>query len=112
MRTPVIGVTADTDRIENRFDVRSAGERSLRAIAEVANALPLDLPALPEVTDLAAPLAVVDRVVLTGARINVHPTHSGVASDPAHEACDQNRDAVALPLTRTCVEREIPMLGI
>lgn len=112
MRRPVVGVIANTYRIENRFDVQSAGERNLRAVAEVAGALPLVFPGLPEVTDIASLLDVVDGILLTGARANVHPTHFGVEPHPAHEPYDLNRDAVALPLIRTCVERGVPVLGI
>lgn len=112
MRKPVVGVIANPYRIENRFDVQSAGERNLRAIADIAGALPLVFPSLPEVTDIGSLLAVVDGILLTGARANVHPTHFGVDPHPAHEPYDLSRDAVALPLIRACVERGIPILGI
>jgi len=112
MRKPVVGVIANTYRIENRFDVQSTGERNLRAVADVAGALPLVFPGLPEVTDIAALLEVVDGILLTGARANVHPTHFGAEPHPAHEPYDVNRDAVALPLIRACVDRGVPVLGI
>lgn len=112
MRKPVVGVIANPYRIENRFDVQSAGERNLRAIADIAGALPLVFPSLPEVTDIGSLLGVVDGILLTGARANVHPTHFGVDPHPAHEPYDLSRDAVALPLIRVCVERGIPILGI
>jgi putative glutamine amidotransferase len=112
MRKPVVGVIANPYRIENRFDVQSAGERNLRAIADIAGALPLVFPGLPDVTDIASLLGVVDGILLTGARANVHPTHFGAEAHPAHEPYDLNRDAVALPLIRICVERGIPILGI
>ena len=112
MRKPVVGVIANTYRIENRFDIQSVGERNLRAVADVAGALPLVFPGLPEVTDIAALLEVVDGILLTGARANVHPTHFGVEPHVAHEPYDVNRDAVALPLIRACVDRGVPVLGI
>ena len=112
MRKPVVGVIANTYRIENRFDIQSVGERNLRAVADVAGALPLVFPGLPEVTDIAALLEVVDGILLTGARANVHPTHFGVEPHAAHEPYDVNRDAVALPLIRACVDRGVPVLGI
>lgn len=112
MRKPVVGVIANTYRIENRFDIQSVGERNLRAVADVAGALPLVFPGLPDVTDIAALLEVVDGILLTGARANVHPTHFGVEPHVAHEPYDVNRDAVALPLIRACVDRGVPVLGI
>ena len=76
MRRPVVGVIGNAHRIENRFAVQMVGERNLRAVADVAGALPLMFAAAPEITDIGALLDVVDGVVLTGARANVHPTVS------------------------------------
>src|SRR5258708_21705374 len=73
MRRPVVGVIGNAHRIENRFTVQMVGERNLRAIAEVSGAVPLMFAGDPEITDVAALLDVVDGVVLTGARANVHP---------------------------------------
>lgn len=112
MPKPVVGVIANTHRVENRFNVQAVGERNLRAVADVAGALPLVFPGLPEVTEIDALLDAVDGVLLTGARANVHPTHFGVDPHPAHEPYDLGRDAVALPLIRACVARGVPVLGI
>ena len=71
-RKPVVGVIGNSHRLEGRFDVQAVGERNLRAIAEVAGALPLVFAGCPEITDVAALLDVVDGIVLTGARANVH----------------------------------------
>lgn len=112
MPKPVVGVIANTHRVENRFNVQAVGERNLRAVADVAGALPLVFPGLPEVTEIDDLLDAVDGVLLTGARANVHPTHFGVDPHPAHEPYDLGRDAVALPLIRACVARGVPVLGI
>ena len=112
MTKPVVGVIANAHRIENRFDVQAVGQRNLRAVAEVAGALPLVFPGLPDVMEIDALLAAVDGILLTGARANVHPTHFGVDPDPRHEPYDLDRDAVALPLVRACVARGVPVLGI
>ena len=74
MRRPVVGVIGNAYRIENRFPTQMVGERNLRAVAEVAGALPLMFAGSPEITDIGALLDMVDGVVLTGARANVHPT--------------------------------------
>jgi putative glutamine amidotransferase len=112
MTKPVVGVIANAHRIENRFDVQAVGQRNLRAVAEVAGALPLVFPGLPDVTEIDALLDAVDGILLTGARANVHPTHFGVEPHPRHEPYDLDRDAVALPLVRACVARGVPVLGI
>ena len=83
MTKPVVGVIANTHRIENRFNVQAVGERNLRAVADVAGALPLVFPGLPEVTEIDALLDAVDGILLTGARANVHPAHFGVDPHPA-----------------------------
>jgi putative glutamine amidotransferase len=112
MTRPVVGVIANAHRIENRFDVQAVGKRNLRAVADVAGALPLVFPGMPDVTEIDALLDAVDGILLTGGRANVHPTHFGCEPHPRHEPYDMERDAVALPLIRACVERGVPVLGI
>ena len=98
--------------IDKRFAVQVVGERNLRAVAEVANALPLMFASAPDVTDVGALLDVVDGILLTGARANVHPTRFGLEADPKHEPYDSNRDDVALALAEACVARGVPLFGI
>jgi putative glutamine amidotransferase len=112
MARPVIGVIGNAYRVENRFAVQMVGEANLRAIAEVANAMPLMFAGVPDVTDVAGLLDVVDGVVLTGARANVHPARFGVEPHVRHEPYDNARDAVALALCEACVERAVPIFGI
>ncbi len=112
MRKPVVGVIGNAHLIENRFTTQMVGERNLRAVAEVADALPVMFGGSPELTDIDALLDVVDGILLTGARANVHPTRFGLDPDPRHEPYDQGRDALALALVETCVARGIPLFGI
>lgn len=112
MAKPVVGVIASTHQMEGRFATQMSGERNLSALAEVSGALPLMFAGAPEITDIGALLDVVDGVLLTGARANVHPTRFGVEPHPAHEPYDERRDAVALELTRACVERGVPVFGV
>jgi putative glutamine amidotransferase len=112
MRKPVVGVIGNAYRIENRFATQMVGERNLRAVAEVAGALPLMFAASPEITDIGALLDTVDGVVLTGARANVHPMRFRKQPDPRHEPYDVDRDDLALALSEVCVARGIPLFGI
>jgi putative glutamine amidotransferase len=112
MRRPVVGVIGNAHRIENRFATQVVGERNLRAVAEVAGALPLMFAGSPEITDIAALLDVVDGVVLTGARANVHPTRFRTEPHARHEPYDTPRDEVALAVSVACVARGIPLFGI
>lgn len=111
-KSSVVGVIGNSVVIESRFTVQMTGERNLRAVAAVAGALPLIVPGLPDVTDVGAVLDVVDGIVLTGARANVHPTRFGAEPSTPYEPYDERRDAVALALITACVERGIPLLGI
>jgi putative glutamine amidotransferase len=112
MRRPVVGVIGNAHRIENRFATQMVGERNLRAVAEVAGALPLMFAGTPEITDIGALLDAVDGIVLTGARANVHPTRFKTEPHEKHEPYDLHRDDVALALSEACVARGVPLFGI
>jgi putative glutamine amidotransferase len=109
---PVVGVIANVHVVENRFPAQMVGERNLRAVASVIGALPLMFAGTPEITDIDALLDTVDGILLTGARANVHPTRFGLEPHPRHEPYDNDRDALALALVETCVDRGVPLLGI
>jgi putative glutamine amidotransferase len=112
MARPVVGVIGNTHVIENRFPAQICGEKNLRAVAEVTGALPLVFAGIPEITDVAALLDVVDGILLTGARANVHPMRFRTEPNVRHEPYDELRDAVALTLVEACVEKGIPVFGI
>jgi len=112
MTKPVVGVIGNAQLVNERFNVQVVGQRNLRAVAEVADALPLMFAGIPDVTDVDALLGAVDGILLTGARANVHPTCFGMEPDPKHEPYDQDRDTVALALARACVDRGVPVFGI
>jgi len=111
-RRPVVGVIGGALKVEGRFTAQRVGERNLRAVAEVAGALPLMFAATPDITDPVALLQTVDGILLTGARANVHPTRFGEKEDPRYEPYDHDRDALALALIEACVARGVPLLGI
>ncbi|MGI9523614.1 MAG: gamma-glutamyl-gamma-aminobutyrate hydrolase family protein, partial [Hyphomicrobiaceae bacterium] len=112
MSKPVVGVIGNAHFLENRFAVQVVGESNLRAVADVAGALPLMFAATPQITDISALLDTVDGVLLTGGRANVHPTHFNTKPHQAHEPYDENRDALALELSRACVSRGVPIFGL
>ncbi len=112
MTRPVVGVIGNLLRIENRFNVQGVGERNLRAVAEVAGALPVMFAGAPDITDIDALLQVVDGVLLTGARANVHPARFRTEPHSGHEPYDEGRDALALALIEVCVERGVPIFGL
>lgn len=112
MSKPVVGVIGNARTVEGRFPIQACGEKNLRAVADVAGALPLIFAGSPEITDIGALLDVVDGILLTGARANVHPTRFNTEPCAAHEPYDEARDDVALALTEACVERGVPVFGV
>ncbi len=112
MARPVVGVIGNAYSIENRFVVQTVGERNMRAVADVAGALPLMFGGSPALTEIGDLLDVVDGVVLTGARANVHPRRFNAAPNEKHEPYDEDRDSVALPLIEACVAQGVPVFGI
>ena len=111
-RKPVVGVIGNAILVENRFQVQATGERNMRAIAEVCGGLPLIFAGCPGITDASALLDVVDGILLTGARANVHPTRFRTEPHAKHEPYDEARDDLALALIEICVARGIPLFGI
>jgi len=61
MKLPVIGVIGNTRLIEDRFTAQLVGETNLRAVADVAGALPMMFAGTPEITD----------IVKTGGKVTV-----------------------------------------
>jgi putative glutamine amidotransferase len=112
MTKPVVGVIGNSGVINDRHNVQLVGQRNMRAVAEVAGALPLMFAGTPDITDVDALLGAVDGILLTGARANVHPSYFGKDEHPAHEPYDRGRDAIALKLIEACVERGVPLFGI
>ncbi|NQW52307.1 MAG: gamma-glutamyl-gamma-aminobutyrate hydrolase family protein [Rhodospirillales bacterium] len=112
MKKPVVGVIGNSGVVNDRHNVQLVGQRNMRAVAEVAGALPLMFAGTPDITDIEALLGAVDGILLTGARANVHPTRFGIDPDPRHEPYDHDRDEMALSLIDTCVERGVPIFGI
>jgi putative glutamine amidotransferase len=112
MTRPVVGVIGNALVVENRFTVQMTGERNLRAVAQVTGALPLMFAGSPDITDIGALLEVVDGVLLTGARANVHPARFRTEPHTGHEPYDEGRDALALALIDICVARGVPIFGV
>jgi len=112
MTKPVVGVIGNAHVVNDRHNVQLVGQSNLRAVAEVAGALPLMFAGTSDITDIDALLGAVDGILLTGARANVHPTCFGVEPDPRHEPYDHDRDAMALALIEACVARGVPLFGI
>ncbi len=97
------GPGAPGQRVNNRY---------VEAVAAITGAVPLVIPGLPETQDTGHLVEILDGIVLTGARSNVHPSEYGAEPGPAYEPYDRGRDAVALPLVRAAVEAGVALFGI
>ena len=78
----------------------------------MTKAVPLIIPALPETQDIGHLLDILDGVVLTGGRANVHPEAYGQSETDAHAPFDRLRDEMAFTLVRACVDAGRPLFGI
>ena len=111
-RRPLIGVTAFLHVIDDAFEAQICGNRTPQAVAEVSGGLPLILPGLPGTAETGELVELLDGLVLTGARPNVHPSFYGHDETEAHEPFDLGRDNMALPLTRAMIAAGKPVFGI
>ncbi len=107
---PIIGISCNL-KVEEHMTGHIANERYIQAIAEVADAVPILIPAIGDDMDIDALLAGLDGIMLTGGASNVEPHHYGGGEARDQNLIDKGRDAVALPLVRRAVELGVPVLG-
>ncbi|MEL6886109.1 MAG: gamma-glutamyl-gamma-aminobutyrate hydrolase family protein [Pseudomonadota bacterium] len=112
MPRPVIGIISNSHVINDEYEVQAAGLINIAAVADVAEGVPLLVPAEPDKVRIEDLLQHCAGFVFTGARANVHPEEYGEEPTEAHGGFDRNRDRVTLPLIRALVERGQPFLGI
>jgi len=112
MRKPVVGIVANSKLINSQYPSQTSGNMNIEALAGVAGAVPVIVPALPECTDLDVIQNICDGFVFSGGRPNVHPEEYGHTPTEAHGEFDRGRDRVALQLIRDCVDSGKPVLGI
>lgn len=111
-KRPVVGVIGNSAMLHETYAVHAGGVMNSSAIAEVAGAMPLLIPADPRFVSVEELLDTFDGFLLTGGRPNVHPAEYGEEPTEAHGEFDRRRDAIVLPLVRACVERGQPFLGV
>lgn len=109
---PVIGIISNHYMIQDQYPVAAAGVMNSCAISEVSQAIPFIIPANLDFASAREVLAHCHGVLLTGGRPNVHPEEYGEEETPEHGSFDRERDKMALALTRECIARGQPILGI
>ncbi|AXJ96890.1 gamma-glutamyl-gamma-aminobutyrate hydrolase family protein [Sphingomonas sp. FARSPH] len=92
--------------------VQAVASRFVAPLAQLSDAGVLLIPAVPEAVDLATLAAILDGLLLTGARSHVAPARYGGAALPDGQHIDPDRDAVALGLAARMIEAGKPVFGI
>ena len=113
---PLVGVSACRIIRDSHFPGHWTAERYLRAVAEAAGALPIQIPALGATAlsdlQLHALLERLDGLLLTGSPSNVEPHHYDGPPSVEGTAHDPDRDATTLPLIRMAVRDGVPLFAI
>ncbi|MBT0956270.1 gamma-glutamyl-gamma-aminobutyrate hydrolase family protein [Alphaproteobacteria bacterium KMM 3653] len=112
MARPVIGIICNRSLLNDQYPVHAGGTMNTEAIARVAGAGAVLLPADPDIIGVEDVLRLCDGVLFTGGRPNVHPEEYGQEATEAHGDFDRARDRLTLPLIREMVARGQPFLGI
>ena len=112
MARPIIGIIGNSYLINDQYPTHAGGTMNSEAVAEVSDAMPMIIPSDPRFVAVDELLEVCDGFLFTGGRPNVHPEEYEEDETEAHGTFDRNRDAIALPLIRACVERGQPILGV
>jgi putative glutamine amidotransferase len=111
IRHPLVGLPSDTYE-KNSLLFHSLGDKYVRAVSDVAQCLPVMIPAIAEAMDLSALLDHFDGILMTGATSNVHPPHYGGEPSADHEPYDHHRDTLTLKLIRAVIDRGMPLFCI
>ncbi len=108
---PLVGVTACLKLIDGQ-PFHSVGDKYVRAVAVGAEAMPVTIPALADITDWDGLLDRLDGLLITGSPSNVEPHHYGGPAFAAEINRDPARDATTLPLIEKALNRGTPILAI
>ena len=112
MARPIVGVICNHYMINDEYPSHASGVINGEAISQVAQCLPMLIPADPRQVSVQELQACCDGFLFTGGRPNIHPDEYGHAETPAHGSFDRARDALVLPLIRACIASGQPIFGI
>ncbi|WP_279111576.1 gamma-glutamyl-gamma-aminobutyrate hydrolase family protein [Bartonella apis] len=108
---PLIAVPADCPAFEG-YVWHGAPQQYLEAASKVADVAPLIVPSLGAGADVQSILAVVDGVLITGAKSNVNPARYGETATADHEPFDFARDETSFFLIDAAIRQGLPLLAI
>lgn len=108
---PLIAVPSDCLGFDG-YVWNGAPVQYLEAASKVADVAPLIVPSLGRDSDIQSILAVVDGVLITGAKSNVNPARYGEAATTDHEPFDFARDETSFCLIHAAIRLGLPLFAI
>ena len=112
MHRPIIGIIGNRYDLEDGYPMHAAGTMNSTAVVEVCDCMPMIVPSDPNFVTVAELMDLCHGFIFTGARPNVHPEEYGEVETEAYGAFDRERDALTLPLIRSCIAAGLPILAI
>lgn len=112
MTRKTVGIIATAEISQGGAPSQRSANTFPLTVARMTGATPLIIPSLPEVHDVGHLVEILDGIVLTGGRPNVHPEEYGHAETEAHGPFDRDRDRVAIALAKAAVDAGLPLFGI
>lgn len=109
---PLVAVPTDIREFDN-YLWHGIPQPYLEAAIGTANVTPLGVPSFgADRIDMNHLLDVVDGVMITGSKSNVHPSLYGGVATEENGPYDPGRDATSIPMIRMAIERRVPLLCI
>ncbi|MEM6660993.1 MAG: gamma-glutamyl-gamma-aminobutyrate hydrolase family protein [Pseudomonadota bacterium] len=112
MTRKTVGIITTAEVSQGGAPSQRTADSYPETVARMTGATPLLIPALPDCHQIGHLLEILDGIVLTGARPNVHPQEFGAEESEAYAPFDRSRDGLAIPLVRAAVEAGRPLFGI
>lgn len=109
--SPLVGVSASRV-VENAHPFHRVTEKYMLGIVDPAGCVPIIVPVLADIMMIDTYVDRLDGLLLTGGAANVEPYNYDGSPSVEGTKHDPNRDATMLPLTKRCVERGVPVLGL
>ncbi|MEO0760754.1 MAG: gamma-glutamyl-gamma-aminobutyrate hydrolase family protein [Pseudomonadota bacterium] len=105
-------MSANTVFVNDLYHAQVANDRTLEAIIAPSGCTPVVIPGMTAAAATDHWCELLDGLVLTGGRANVHPEIWGGEDDGRHGPFDRGRDGVVLPLVRAMVAAGKPVFGV
>lgn len=112
MTRKTVGILTIAEISQGGAPSQRTADSFIHTVSQMTGATPLLIPALPAVHMINHLVDILDGIVLTGGRPNVHPEEYGHAETEAHAPFDRARDRVAMDLTTACIDTGLPIFGI